>query len=96
MFQMLEFMCGPLKKPSPELQEKAAFKSLSVTYDPEAHDRTLQSVVTEILSNIRSEVCMLIVNVVPNVESKEIYMCEMWMVKGPRHDPVPIWGHPDE
>ncbi len=39
---------------------------------------------------------MRIVNVIPNLDSKEMSMCEMWMVKGPTHDPVPIWGHPEE
>ncbi len=22
--------------------------------------------------------------------------CEMWMTKGPTHNPVPIWGYPEK
>ena len=44
--------------------------------------------------------CMCIVNVIPkldpNMESKEMLQCEMWMAKGPTHDPVPIWRYPEE
>jgi hypothetical protein len=39
---------------------------------------------------------MRIVHVIPNMESKEMLMCEMWMVKGPTPDPVPVWGYPEE
>ena len=37
MIPVLEFMRGPLRKPSTEVQAKAAFKSLSKTYDPDFH-----------------------------------------------------------
>ncbi len=30
------------------------------------------------------------------MESKDVRTCEMWMSKGPTHDPVPIWGYPEE
>ncbi len=39
---------------------------------------------------------MRIVNVIPIMESKEMQTCEMWMSKGPTHDPVPILGYPEE
>ncbi len=39
---------------------------------------------------------MRVVNVVPNIELKVMLTCDMWMAKGPTHDPVPILGHLEE
>ena len=49
----------------------------------------------DIYGNLRSEMCMRIANVIPNYESKDERMCEMLMVKGLHHDPVPVWVHPE-
>ena len=39
---------------------------------------------------------MRIANVIPNYETKDERMCEMWTVKGPNYDPVPVQGHLEE
>ncbi len=101
MIPLRALLRGPLRKPLREIQEKAVFESISVSYYPDTHSATLQSLACDnILGNILSEVCMCIVNVIPkldpNMESKEMLQCEMWMAKGPTHDPVPIWGYPEE
>jgi hypothetical protein len=93
MIPLCAFMRGPLRKPNLEIQEKAAFKSLLVSYDPDTHGEKLQSLACDrILGGILSEVCMRIVNVIPNMELKEMQTCEMWMVKGPTYNPAPILG----
>jgi hypothetical protein len=84
-----EFMREPLRKPSLEthIQEKAVFEPLSVSYDPNTHSATLQSLACDkILRNLRSKVCLCIVNVIPNIESKETQAGEMCVAKGPTHD----------
>ncbi len=97
MIPTRECMQRPLRKTGIEVQAKAAFESLSVSYYPVSHGGMLQSLAPDdILGNLLFEVCMRFVNVIPNIQSKETLMCEMWMIKGPTHDPIPVWGHQEE
>jgi hypothetical protein len=72
MIPLCAFMRRLLRKPSLEIQEKVSFESLSLSYDPDTHGETLQSLACDrILGSIQSQVCMLIVNVIPNMEWKD-------------------------
>ncbi len=53
MMPLCAYLREQLRKPSREIQEKAAFESLTVSYDPDTHSATLQSLACDsILENI--------------------------------------------
>ena len=93
-----DFLRGPLRKPTIEVQARAAFQSLFETYHPDVHAETIRSLEwDERLRLHHTMMCLQIANVVPEQERERHQ--EMWLIHVSKREEVAVcctrteWEH---